>query len=108
MKLTKVQVSQFELNPCTIPAQGNYPERNGWKIDGYYLNGSDAYATKKDLEAALIGSELQPAKSGKSLVIVGSFQPIPVITDRLAKVLVEREEAVTLTIADLNAMLAGN
>lgn len=104
MLLTQKHVNSFELIQVTIPANAQYPARTGWKVDGYYLNGSDQFTTKADLVKGLVGHELSPAKSGKSLVIVGSFTAVPVITERLSQVLTARE-TVVLDITDLNSLL---
>ncbi len=101
MKLSKQNIAKLEITPAVIPANGQYPERKGWKLDGYYLNGSDKWATADEVRNGLVGEELSPSKSGKSLVIVGAFSFVQPKTDVLGPLLVKREE-VSLTIADLN------
>ena len=103
MKLNAKVLKGLEITAATIPANGQYPERKGWKLDGYWLNGSEQYESAADLIAGLEGEEISPSKSGKSLVIVGSFTAPK--SENLVKILTARGPEATITMADLNDLI---
>lgn len=100
MLLTAKHIGKLEITPATIPANAQYPERKGFKLDGYYLNGSEQWSSVEECKAGLVGQELMPSKTGKSLVLVGSF--VAPKTENLKGLLVQRSTDVTMSIEDLN------
>ena len=105
MKLNAKVLKGLEITAATIPANGQYPERKGWKIEGFYLNGSEQWSSREEVIAGLEGEEISPSKSGKSLVIVGSFTAPN--ADKLValKILTARGPEATITMADLNDLI---
>lgn len=100
MELTIKNLPLSKITATTLPGLNGQPEKSGFSIGGVWLNGSDAYGTAEACQKALIGKELMPSKSGKSLVVVGEFAPKD--TNFLSTILVAR---VALESVDLNDLL---
>lgn len=100
--MSQITAKTLPLNQITatkLPGLNGEPEKKGFSIGGFWLNGSDAYSTAADLQKALIGKEISHSKSGKSLIIVGSFAPRD--TDFIATILTARVELEATNLADL-------
>lgn len=79
------------------------PARNCWAVGGMLVNGSDTFATKEEFHAFLLGKELIPTKTGKSLFVGdGSFTATPVDTDFLKTIVTKRVKFQTI---DMNALI---
>lgn len=99
MKISSATFPQDKITVAKLPAFGDKPERTGFKIGGAWLNGSENHLTKESLLTWLDGKELCASKSGKSLVVVGEFQPIDV--SFLKDVIVAREVMEYTDLSDL-------
>lgn len=100
--LTKSNLPLSEITATTIPGRDGNAPINGFKVGGAWLNGSQAFDSAQALHDHLMGKEITWSKSGKSLVIVGDFQPVN--GDFLKKVLTAREEVAYVPV-DLSDLL---
>lgn len=66
--LTRQNLPIEKITPSVIPAKGDYPERKGFKVFGFWLNGSENFASREECHKALMGNHITTAQSGKSLV----------------------------------------
>lgn len=66
--LTRQNFPIAKITPAVIPAKGDYPERKGFKVFGFWLNGSENFDTREACYNALLGNHITTAQSGKSLV----------------------------------------
>ena len=73
MPISKTNLPLEQITKTKLPGLNGAPAKVGFSIGGFWLNGSDEYATEQELQDALIGKELTHSKSGKSLVVVGAF-----------------------------------
>lgn len=69
----------MNLTAQTLPlasiTKTSFGDKTGFQVHGYYVNGSDKFATESELHAHLMGKELVASKSGKSLIISGDWTP---------------------------------
>lgn len=108
MQITAKNLPLNQIQATELPGLNGAPAKKGFSIGGFWLNGSEAlnedktskYNTPQELQKGLIGKELAPSKSGKSLIIVGSIAPRD--TDFIATILTARVE---LQMADLNELI---
>ncbi len=71
MVISKKNLPIAQITKTTLPGLNGQPAKEGFSIGGFWLNGSDAYESPEELQAALIGKEIMASKSGKSLIVAG-------------------------------------
>lgn len=91
-----------KITSTTLRGQNGQASINGFSVGGVWLNGSQDFATAEALHTHLMGKELTPSQSGKSLVIKGEFAPRD--TDFLKSVVTKREP-INLVALDLNSLI---
>lgn len=102
MLITANNLPLDKIVAAELPGLNGASPKKGFKIGGAWLNGSDGFSTAAELQKHLIGKEISPSKTGKSLVVVGDFQPID--KDFLAGILTARE-TIALEAVDLSELL---
>ncbi len=102
MLITAKNLPLDKIMAAELPGLNGASPKKGFKIGGAWLNGSDAFSSAADLQKHLIGKEISPSKTGKSLVVVGDFQPMDTVF--LTKLLTPRE-TIALEVVDLNELL---
>lgn len=66
--LTRQNFPIAKVTPAVIPAKNEWPERRGFKVFGFWLNGSENFDTREACYNALLGNHITTAQSGKSVV----------------------------------------
>lgn len=102
MRLSEQNLPLAKITASTLPGRDGAASKNGFKIGGVWLNGSDSFSTAGELHAFLMGKEITPSGSGKSLVVKGLFNIEPVDQDFLKTIIVKREAIPAFTL-DLNS-----
>ena len=87
MNLTEQNLPLAKISSTTVG------DKVGFSIGGFWLNGSDAFKTKEELHAYLMGKELSPSKSGKSLVVIGAWTAPERDVDFVKSITVKRTES---------------
>lgn len=107
MILTKQKLPISKITATTLPGKNGLEPKAGYSIGGVWLNGySQAdYPTVEDVHAALMGKELSPSATGKSLVVVGDYTPIERDTDLLSSILTPRAAQVNVEALNLNDLI---
>lgn len=101
MQLTAQNLPLAKITATTLSGLNGQPAKSGWSIGGAWLNGSDAFTSAEALHAHLMGKELIPSATGKSLVIKGEFNPMVKDTDFL-KTIITKRETISIPVVDLN------
>jgi hypothetical protein len=88
-----------EITATELPGLNGAAPKKGFKVAGAWLNGSDRFSDAKECQEFLIGKELTYSQSGKSLVVVGDFQPI---NGKILKGLINERDTVVIEAIDLS------